>query len=110
MKAVFIHHDYARVVFFESVLKEAGILTFIRNENTHHLWSGVLVPSFYPALCVMEDSDEERATGILRDFLLSERQRGEVPDDPEWPCPQCGEPVPGSFDSCWKCQAPRPPV
>ncbi len=31
-------------------------------------------------------------------------------DDPpaDWACPHCGEPVPGHFDVCWKCQTPRP--
>jgi hypothetical protein len=27
---------------------------------------------------------------------------------PEWTCPNCKQPNPGSFDLCWKCQHGRP--
>ncbi len=30
-----------------------------------------------------------------------------APDAPAWQCPQCGEEVPGNFEICWKCLAPR---
>jgi hypothetical protein len=27
---------------------------------------------------------------------------------PEWPCPECGEENPGSFEICWQCGGLRP--
>jgi hypothetical protein len=27
---------------------------------------------------------------------------------PEWDCASCGEAVPGNFEVCWNCSAPRP--
>lgn len=27
---------------------------------------------------------------------------------PEWDCPSCGQAVPGNFEVCWNCNAPRP--
>jgi len=46
-------------------------------------------------------------------YFLREAQRGAFPlmDDstlPDWVCPRCREENPGTFELCWKCEAPRP--
>ena len=36
MREVFVAQDYTRVGFFRSVLEQAGIASFIRNEHSHN--------------------------------------------------------------------------
>ena len=98
MTEIFVHKDYTIVGFYRSVLEEAGIPCMIRNEHTHHLMSDIPIPALYPALCVMKDEDAERAVEILREY-----KRGAEEPTQDWECTSCGEPVPGSFGSCWNC-------
>ena len=35
---------------------------------------------------------------------------GDGDDLPEWDCASCGEAVPGNFEVCWNCSAPRPSI
>ena len=107
MTQIFVHKDFTIVGFYRSLLEDAGIPAFIRNEFSHHALTDIPIPAFYPALCVTQDEDTERAIGLIREY-----QRG-VSDDtgtsgPDWTCPACGESVPATFGSCWKCEAPRP--
>jgi hypothetical protein len=103
MTEVFVHADFTRVGHCKAILEEAGIPCFVRNENTQNLLAGLPDPMCHPALCVTNDSDAERALDLLRDF-----REAELTTAPDWKCPQCGESVPGNFDSCWKCETPRP--
>jgi len=103
MKEVFAHADPTQMAHCQSILEEAGIATVIRNEATSDLIAGLPDPLRPPALCVINDADAERATEMLRDI----ENAGES-NAPEWKCPKCGEMVPGTFGSCWKCEAPKP--
>ena len=38
-------------------------------------------------------------------LMLTHPQRAD--DEAAWPCPECGEEVPGNFDVCWNCGAAR---
>jgi hypothetical protein len=101
MYELYVHPDHVRVGFCKSVLEEAGIPCFIRNENTNNTMTGMPSPLFFPALCVLNDDDIERSRELLNAFLNTPPS-----SDPDWTCPSpaCAEPgIPGSFDSCWKC-------
>lgn len=102
MKEVFNHQEFERVGLYQSVLDEAGIPNFIRNENSNNLITGLPSPLFTPALFVVEDSDYGKAMEILG--ALQDATPSQAAD---WRCPKCGEEVPGNFDSCWKCEAVR---
>ena len=108
MKAVFAHPDFTRVGHCQAILEEAGIPSFIRNESTQNLLSGLPDSAALPVLCVTDDDDAPRAMELLRDFVATEKQVEAEENLPEWKCPQCGETVPGNFGSCWKCETPRP--
>ena len=102
MHELFVHPDYIRVGYCKSILDQAGIACFIRNENTHNSLSGMVSPLFFPALCLVNDADIEPASELLREFI----SESHTPDKtkPAWTCPACGEvEIPGSFDRCWKC-------
>ena len=102
MTPVFSDREPARVGYFQSVLENAGILTFIRNQNTNTTMAEMPSGVFFQVLCVVNDDDFERAKELIIEV------RDGTPDNlPEWKCAQCGESVPGGFDICWKCGADR---
>lgn len=100
MREVFTNQDHARVGFYKSVLDEAGIPNFVRNENTNNLLTQIPSPLFFPALCVVHDDDYDTAIQILSEIHYASPEQ-----KPDWRCLECGEEVPGNFDSCWQCGA-----
>ena len=102
MREVFVNQDHARVGFFKSILDDAGIPNFVRNETSDNSLSGVPSPLFFPALCVLHDDDYDEAMRIFGG--ISDGQSSQAP---AWHCAKCGEEVPGTFDSCWQCGASR---
>jgi len=101
MKAVFTHIDSARVGLCKSLLDEAGIACFVRNE----LWGYLpFVPMevFCPALCVLNDEDFDRARS-----LIAAQAAPVVATGREWICPHCQSVVPAGFDKCWNCERDR---
>ncbi len=101
MREVFVNQDHARVGFYKSVLDDAGIPNFIRNQYANNITE---MPSavFFPALCVVNDDDYDRAMHILGEIYYAPPSQAA-----EWRCPCCNEEVPGNFDSCWNCGALR---
>lgn len=98
MKEVFNHQELERVGLYKSVLDEAGIPNFIRNEISNNLITGLPSPLFEPTLFVIEDGDYEKAMAILG--ALQEESPTTTAD---WRCPKCNAEVPGNFDTCWQC-------
>ena len=86
-----------RIAFFQGILENAGIQTFVRNENL----SGVegMIPIFEPALCVVNDGDEGRA----RELMEQAKQTEDPGDGPKQVCGDCGEENPSNFGTCWNC-------
>lgn len=108
MTAVFTHPDYGRVDLVRAILTDAGIDCEIRGEEMRELLPGMPMPTHDPALHVRDEADLGRAQSLVKKFLADEKMRAESPSGGEWKCPECGETVPGNFDSCWKCGALRP--
>ena len=100
MREVFANLSSAEVNLRRTMLEDAGIPTFVRNEALSLLTNAFIGP-FQPALCVVDDDQYDEAMTVLR--ALQEPQAGA-----DWVCPGCQEVVPGSFDSCWKCETVRP--
>ena len=103
MTEIFVHADLTQLAHCQSLLEEAGIESFIRNETTHDLIAGLPDPLRQPSLWVTDDANAGRARELLRDVESAGKS-----DTPDWKCPQCGETVPGNFGTCWKCEAQRP--
>ncbi len=100
MREVFVHQDTARVGLYKSILDANHIPNFVRNELSNNSVADMPAAIFFPTLCVMEDTDYERALEILRQV-----HKPEPNDAPDWKCGGCGEEVPGTFHHCWKCGA-----
>ena len=101
MREVFSSPDVTQVGYYKSVLDEAGITSFIRNENVNSI--GLAGAMFFPALCVTDDADYDEA---IRTLKARQLPGGTVTAD--WNCPTCTEKDPGNFEVCWNCAAPRP--
>jgi len=102
MREVFVNQDHARIGFYKSVLDEAGIPNFVRNESSNNSVTEIPSPIFFPALCVVNDEDYDAAMKILGEIYYAPPSQA-----PDWRCSKCNEDVPGNFDSCWKCGAIR---
>jgi len=103
MKTVFVHHDPTMVGHKKSILEEAGIDCFIRNENTSATFGGgalglVQSPVFDPALCIVDDSRYDEAVALLKTTA-----EPSLAGRADWRCSKCGESVPGNFETCWNC-------
>jgi len=106
MREVFSSPDGTLIGLFQSILDEAGIPYFVRNDTANQTGAvGLLtpilpLPDFWPALCVVHDEDYPAAMELLR------AARDAPPSNREdWKCPACGETVPANFASCWNCGA-----
>ncbi|WP_193213316.1 DUF2007 domain-containing protein [Luteolibacter marinus] len=100
MIELFRNQDKATVGHLQGLLESAGIATFVRNEDLSA--TAIAITEFAPALCVVDESDVERAVEIIRGYLAS--RPAEVEE--ELTCPSCGETSPGTFAECWKCGGP----
>lgn len=102
MRELLTSLDWTRLGFYKSVLDEAGIASFIRNEHTAQLIN-VLIAPCQPSLCVVNDDDYDAAMALLRPHHDRTAASAE-----EWACAGCGEANPPAFEVCWKCQKTRP--
>lgn len=108
MKQVFVHQNATMVGFKKSILEEAGIDCFIRNENTSATFGAgafglVQSPLFDPALCIVDDARYDEAMS-----LLTNTAEPSLEARADWRCPKCGESIPGNFDTCWNCSSNAP--
>jgi hypothetical protein len=97
MKELYRDRHLVQISRFQALLEAAGLPTFIRNEALSQ--AEAPIPTFMPALCVVNDADYDQAVAIIRDTI---RQAEESPAT-ERPCPVCKEMNPGSFEICWNC-------
>lgn len=102
MKEVYYNLDSTRVGLYKSLLEEAGIACFVRNEDSSLM---VRIPSrvYDRALCVVNDADYDRAKAVVDAYRLPVPTVGS-----NWTCPHCQSVVPAAFNACWKCERARP--
>jgi Putative prokaryotic signal transducing protein len=106
VRGVFAHRDLAAVDLRRSILEQAGITCFVRNETTAASLGAaamglVFMPQFHPELCVVDDARVDEAMA-----LLASLQAGSGASRAEWTCPSCGEVLAPEFDTCWQCAKP----
>ncbi len=102
MRKVFEDPDFTKVGWYESILNAQGIATELRNEEISAVTGSPYVGA-YPELWVVDDDRYDEALALLESVATAAPA-----DGPEWRCTQCGERVPGTFRSCWKCEAEKP--
>ena len=86
-------------------LEDQGILADVRG-GAYQAVVGELsnIRGTLPRVWIHEDGDAERAAQLVAAFVAS--LRGAPAGEP-WVC-TCGETLEPQFQSCWKCQAPKP--
>ena len=63
------------------------------------------LPHVYPEVWIENEEDWERARSLVRNFeQVVTRNKGVVR------CPQCNEENPATFEICWQCGTPMPPL
>lgn len=80
------------------LLDEAGIEHHIFNENLQGGVGELPFTHTYPEIWIVDETDLERATGIVSSFEQPDARAGEIVK-----CGECGEENPGSFEICWHC-------
>lgn len=88
-----------KISFFQAILEDAGIRTFVRNENM----SGTegMIPIFHPGLCILDDED----LPLAQQLIAENQPSADSEISPEITCITCGEASPGNFAICWSCSA-----
>jgi hypothetical protein len=101
MREVYTSQDPTQVGYYKSVLDEAGIRSFIRNESGNN--PAIAGAMFLPTLCIIDDADYDEAIRIMKSQQIKEDVRVD-----EWKCPSCSEINPPNFELCWNCNSVRP--
>ena len=99
MKQIFALTESTELELLKNMLEEAGIQCALRNEQ---LSRALPVTPFKVELWVANDDDFPRAQELCQAWLQPPPGATGA-----WDCAQCGQPLRGQFDSCWKCGAQR---
>lgn len=95
------YRDITKVTYYRDLLENADIRTFIRNDNLST--TATSIPEFYPALCILNEADQEEAMALINEDIQDEEMAcGEVV------CKDCQESSPANFGTCWNCGAELP--
>ena len=99
MTEVYRNQDSVTIGHLKSLLEANGISTYLRNEYAAS--TTMPFPEVTPALCILEDADVERGVLLIREHI----EKTDSISDEELTCASCGEVSPGTFETCWKCEA-----
>jgi hypothetical protein len=78
MTELYRERDFSVIGFHQSILEAEGIATHVRNRDLGTMTTEVPLPDMFPALCVVDDADYERAMSILKDTVTpSDRSQPE---------------------------------
>ena len=101
MQQVYSNQDSSIVGLVNGLIQESGIETLLKN------WTGsniveIPIPSLYPSIHVLDDSQADEAKRIIADYFSRE-----VVEQPEWECRVCKSIVDGYLSECWSCQTEK---
>ncbi len=102
MQEVFQDIDTAKVGMIDELLKESGIPTMLKNFTGGSNITSVPIPSLYPTIFVLDDSQVNEARELIEEFFAAKPVEAA-----EWNCSHCGESVDGFLSECWSCQHPK---
>jgi len=95
--------DLIELTAAKLALENSGIQCEVLNDGNYQNMPG---PFAYPQLWVLDDSEFERASEIVKAARSSPVK---LPDG-DWVCPKRGERSEAQFVSCWKCGETRPDI
>jgi hypothetical protein len=103
MKIILSSPIVGEIAQLKSMLVDAGIACFTRNEISAGLSGEIPLTECTPELWIQEDDRLAEAIEIKRVWRSAAPVVGG-----RWICPACGETSEPQFTSCWKCGAARP--
>ena len=72
MQEIYRDREYSMVVYFRNLLEYHGIPTMLRSENLSTIGiTDFPIPEFFPNICVMNDSDYNKAREIIQNAIDS---------------------------------------
>ena len=97
VKRFYAAGDLIEAQLLKDLLNEAGIVTEIFNQNARGGTGEIPFTHAYPELWLLDEQDEVRARGIIKEF-----ENSEIPSGVTF-CTRCSEENPRNFASCWQC-------
>jgi hypothetical protein len=102
MKRVYIAMNPTDAHLLKGALESEGIEAVVQGE---FLWIArgevPITTDTAPSVWVIDETDYERATEIVKAFQSSEGMSD--PENEEWKCDNCNEINEGQFTECWNC-------
>jgi len=97
VKRLYAAADLIEAQLLKDLLREAGIVTDIFNQNARSGTGEIPFTHAYPELWLKNDYDHQRARQIIDDYENTEIPSGVIF------CRSCQEENPRNFASCWQC-------
>ena len=98
MKKLYITSDIIEARLLDTILKSQGLSSVVRNENLQGGIGELPYVEIWPEVWINNSNDWEAAQEVLIEFT-------EIGPKEDWVCPKCQESNPGSFQTCWSCNA-----
>jgi hypothetical protein len=106
MQHFYYHPSRFQVYQVKSLLDDAGIPCFIKNEFIQGAMGEVSPLDCEPEVWLIDGEWEQKAKQILSGFEIEQAQIGKG-DKNDWFCHACGEKNESQFAICWQCQKAR---
>jgi hypothetical protein len=106
MQRFFRHHDRFHVYQVKSILDEAGIPCFVRNELVQGAIGEIPPMDSEPEIWLQDDEWQPKAQRILKRFYEDQAEIS-LDNKNDWACLHCGQMNEYQFAICWQCQNPR---
>ena len=106
MQRFFRHHDRFHVYQVKSILDEAGIPCFVKNELVQGAIGEIPPMDSEPEIWLQDDEWQPKAQRVIKRFY---EEQAEISSDNknDWACLHCGQMNEYQFAICWQCQNPR---
>lgn len=106
MQRFFGHHDRFHVYQVKSILDDAGIPCFVKNELVQGAIGEIPPMDAEPEIWLQDREWQSKAQKIL-DSFYEEQADISADNKNDWACAHCGQLNEFQFAICWKCQEPR---
>ena len=102
MLKLYTSHNTVLVGHLQSILANAGINCWIRNQSLAGGIGELPPTACWPELWLHDAADRDQALALIKPILAPSPVRHSP-----WHC-DCGEDLEGQFELCWHCGRPRP--
>lgn len=98
MKKLYIANDLIEARLLDSILKSHRLSSVVRNESLQGGIGELPYVEIWPEIWIKNLNDWDAAKELLSGFT-------KINPEEDWKCLNCRETNPGSFQTCWSCNA-----